>query len=111
VSVFFFSSRRRHTSFSRDWSSDVCSSDLYPGGVTALADVSLAIELGELVAVVGASGSGKSTLLSIMGTLDRPTSGTVHVDGVRKIGRASCRERVEVVVVGARTLEEREPTA
>ena len=55
----------------------------YPGGVTALADVSLAIELGELVAVVGASGSGKSTLLSIMGTLDRPTSGTVHVDGVR----------------------------
>src|SRR5690606_5092680 len=55
----------------------------YPGGVTALADVSLAIELGELVAGVGASGSGQSTLLSIMGTLDRPTSGTVHVDGVR----------------------------
>jgi putative ABC transport system ATP-binding protein len=53
----------------------------YPGGVRALDDVSLAIEAGELVGIVGPSGSGKSTLLNIMGTLDMPTSGTVEIGG------------------------------
>ncbi|MFJ5303614.1 ABC transporter ATP-binding protein [Streptomyces sp. NPDC088350] len=53
----------------------------YPGGVKALDGVSLAIEEGELLAVVGPSGSGKSTLLNIMGTLDRPTTGTVEIGG------------------------------
>jgi putative ABC transport system ATP-binding protein len=53
----------------------------YPGGVRALAGVDLTIERGELVAIVGPSGSGKTTLLQIMGTLDRPTSGEVQVDG------------------------------
>jgi putative ABC transport system ATP-binding protein len=55
----------------------------YPGDppVVALADVSLRIGPGELVAIVGPSGSGKSTLLHVMGTLERPTRGVVRVAG------------------------------
>ncbi|MGC0332395.1 putative ABC transport system ATP-binding protein [Streptomyces sp. SAI-170] len=56
-------------------------SKTYPGGVTALRDVDLDIRRGELLGIVGPSGSGKSTLLHILGTLDRPTSGTVRIDG------------------------------
>ncbi len=44
--------------------------------------VRLTLEAGENLAIVGSSGSGKSTLLYILGTLDRPTSGTVKIDGV-----------------------------
>ncbi|WP_434533099.1 ABC transporter ATP-binding protein [Curtobacterium caseinilyticum] len=51
------------------------------GDVRALGGVTLDVRRGELVAVVGPSGSGKSTMLNIIGTLDRPTSGTVSVAG------------------------------
>ena len=51
-------------------------------GVHALADVSLPVDEGLMVAVMGPSGSGKSTLLTIAGTLEEPTSGEVLIDGV-----------------------------
>ncbi|MBM3770736.1 MAG: ABC transporter ATP-binding protein [Acidimicrobiia bacterium] len=49
--------------------------------VTALHEVSLSIDKGDVVSIVGPSGSGKSTMLNLMGGLDRPTAGVVRIDG------------------------------
>src|SRR5690606_40099509 len=94
--LFFFSSRRRHTRFSRDWSSDVCSSDL------AVVDTGIQPDhefLAKNIYVPGHKASkthfgvdfstGKMTYTPE----DQHGHGT-HVAG--KIGRASCRERVEI---------------
>jgi putative ABC transport system ATP-binding protein len=69
----------------------------YPGQppVPALRGVSFTVGRGELVAVAGPSGSGKSTLLHLMGTLDRPSSGTVRVTGL-DAARLSDRELAAV---------------
>ncbi len=63
----------------------------YPGGVTALDAVDLTVGYGELAAVVGPSGSGKSTMLHLIGTLDRPSAGTVRIDG-HDVSRLSDRQ-------------------
>src|SRR5712675_3583309 len=61
---FFFSSRRRHTRCSRDWSSDVCSSDLPPGGI---------------VGVIGPNGAGKTTLFRMITGQEKADKGTIKV--------------------------------
>jgi putative ABC transport system ATP-binding protein len=63
----------------------------YAGGVLAMRGISVEVPDGDQVAVLGPSGSGKTTMLTIMGTLERPTSGRVHVAG-RDVRSASDTE-------------------
>src|SRR5688572_2514526 len=92
TSVFFFSSRRRHTRFDCDWSSDVCSSDLEHavirltdihksfGPVRANRGASLDVSGGEIHALVGENGAGKSTLMRILSGMFQPDSGRIQVN-------------------------------
>ena len=57
-----------------------------PPIVKALSDVSLTVNHGELLGIIGSSGSGKTTLLHIMGTLSTPTSGSISIDGTNVVG-------------------------
>jgi len=54
--------------------------------IDVLTDLNLQVAAGEVVVIVGQSGAGKSTLLHVLGTLDRPTGGTVRIDGVDLFG-------------------------
>src|SRR5207249_7522865 len=93
--LFFFSSRRRHTISKRDWSSDVCSSDLIKivheelvttlGGETG--KLAMSSKPPTVVMLAGLQGSGKTTAAGKLARL-------LVAEG-RKIGRASCRERGE----------------
>src|SRR5690606_40706443 len=97
--LFFFSSRRRHTSFSRDWSSDVCSSDLRRGVPLRLGAAETELRAGDrlLVAASAASlarakSSSESALEALLAEL-----GLERISAMEEIGRASCRERGEGV--------------
>src|SRR5690606_40443347 len=95
LGVFFFSSRRRHTRFSRDWSSDVCSSDLSGRGEEVT---------GQRLDRAGEQrGTGGRTRVEAVREDIVGDAAQLRIDDgvvVREIGRAACRERVWAWVAG-----------
>src|SRR5690606_39517115 len=89
---FFFSSRRRHTRFSRDWSSDVCSSDLHRNAAADLRPQSEAVP-----AQSGTAGEGSPRMSEVWTPPARVEE--YRLERLLEIGRASCRERVVMMVV------------
>ena len=69
------------------------------GALQVLRDVSLTIEQGEIVSIVGASGAGKTTLLQLLGTLDKPDSGSIRYDDEDRPGH-----QVDITTLGDRDL-------
>src|SRR5947209_11073698 len=108
---FFFSSRRRHTRYWRDWSSDVCSSDLGKNAVAAAYRKAIAKYHGEAYSNYGLYGYFNATLffkaLRLAGkNLTRASLQKVLNTRFRQIGRASCRERVENSLATRRSSQE-----
>src|SRR5207302_2888252 len=92
---FFFSSRRRHTSFSRDWSSDVCSSDLRPARSGCIVAASPLFNPVSATATATPEPSNPSCWVSVRVPAARSSPPTILEEiSSSKIGRASCRERV-----------------
>src|SRR5438445_9321819 len=91
VFFFFFSSRRRHTRYWRDWSSDVCSSDLFSRRKVDERDFAVGLGQGEKL-LVGTDANGRHRGGGRGEKRARSRHGK-HTN--QKIGRASCRERVE----------------
>src|SRR5690348_18493627 len=96
--MFFFSSRRRHTRWTGDWSSDVCSSDLLDGTVTH-GEGSLTVN-GKAIKVIAERDPGNLPWKDLKVDLVLECSGLFTARDKAEIGRASCRERVESGVGG-----------
>src|SRR6266487_4055740 len=114
---FFFSSRRRHTRWTGDWSSDVCSSDLAPRGEVrldgvrfgyssaegdgpeVLPGVDLHVPAGSTLALVGPTGAGKSAVPKLIARFYDPRAGTVSLDGIalRQVRLADLRHAMGYV--------------
>src|SRR5690606_40371506 len=93
---YFFSSRRRHTRFSRDWSSDVCSSDLELDIFFLINALSsgFAILLAEFLTLSGKFSVDRPEAFGFLRSKAKPFGDVGGAGSVNKIGRASCRGRV-----------------
>src|SRR5690606_40890309 len=99
---FFFSSRRRHTRFSRDWSSDVCSSDLQEAFDKIAQRIEAHMKRFYLLSYCTPARKGSHEVrivAKLKDTGEGSLAYTFVADGFGQIGRASCRERVKVWVV------------